>query len=93
MRRRPRLSAPGVLYHVIARRNPTQTEAGGYPNLGAMFGYLLIRSLGYMLKDIASCLGQDVVTVSSLISRFADRMSENETLRKQAACVAADCQE
>jgi hypothetical protein len=30
--------------------------------------------------------------VSSLISRFADRMSENDTLKKQAARVTADCQ-
>jgi putative transposase len=61
--------------------------------LRAMVGYVLIRRLGYKLKDVARCLGRDVATVSSLISRFADRMSENETLRKQAARVTADCQE
>jgi len=58
-----------------------------------MVGYVLIRRLGYKLKDVARCLGRDVATVSSLVSRFADRMSENETLRRQAARVAADCQE
>jgi hypothetical protein len=61
--------------------------------LRAMVGYVLIRRLGYKLTDVARCLGRDVATVSSLISRFADRMSENETLKKQAARVTADCQE
>ena len=59
----------------------------------AMVGYVLIRRLGYKLKDVARCLCRDVATVSSLVSRFADRVSENETLRRQAARVAADCQE
>jgi putative transposase len=59
----------------------------------ALVGYVLIRRLGYKLKDVAKCLGRDVATVSSLVSRFAVRMSENETLRKQAVRLAADCQE
>jgi len=59
----------------------------------ALVGYVLIRRLGYKLKDVAKCLGRDAATVSSLVSRFAVRMSENETLRKQTARLAADCQE
>jgi len=59
----------------------------------ALVGYVLIRRLGYKLKDVAKCLGRDAATVSSLVSRFAVRMSENETLRKQAARLAADCLE
>jgi putative transposase len=59
----------------------------------ALVGYVLIRRLGYKLKDVAKCLGRDVATVSSLVSRFAVRMSENEPLRKQAVQLAADCQE
>ena len=59
----------------------------------ALIGYVLIRRLGYKLKDVAKCLGRDVATVSSLVSRFAVRMSENETLRKQALRLAAHCQE
>jgi putative transposase len=59
----------------------------------ALVGYVLIRRLGYKLKDVAKCLGRDAATVSSLVSRFAVRMSENETLRKQAARLAADCRE
>jgi hypothetical protein len=59
----------------------------------ALVGYVLIRWLGYKLKDVAKCLGRDVATVSSLVSHFAACMSENETLRKQAARLAADCQE
>jgi len=61
--------------------------------LRAMVGYVLIRRLGYKLTDVARCLGRDVATVSSLISRFTDRMSENETLRKQATRLAAVCRE
>ena len=60
--------------------------------LRAMVGYVLIRRLGYKLKDVAKFMGRDVATVSWLVSRFADRMSENETMKKQAARVAADCQ-
>jgi putative transposase len=59
----------------------------------AMVGYVLIRRLGCKLKDVAKCLGRDVATVSSLVSRFADRMSGNENLRKQASRLAAVCQE
>jgi putative transposase len=59
----------------------------------ALIGYVLIRRLGYQLKDVAKCLGRDAATVSSLVSRLAVRMSENETLRKQAVRLAADCQE
>jgi hypothetical protein len=58
-----------------------------------MVGYVLIRRLGYKLKDVAKCLGRDVATVSSLVSSFADRMSGNENLRKQASRLAAVCQE
>jgi hypothetical protein len=36
---------------------------------------------------------RDVATASSLVSRFADRMSESETSRKQVAQVTADCVE
>jgi hypothetical protein len=41
----------------------------------ALVGYVLIRRLGYKLKDVAKCLGRDAATVSSLVSRFAVRMS------------------
>jgi hypothetical protein len=30
-----------------------------------LVGYILIRRLGYKLKDVAKCLGRDVATVSS----------------------------
>jgi putative transposase len=59
----------------------------------ALIGYVLIRRLGYQLKDVAKCLGRDAATVSSLVSRLAVRMSEDETLRKRAVRLAADCQE
>jgi putative transposase len=59
----------------------------------ALVGYVLIRRLGYRLKDVAKCLGRDAATVSSLVSRLAVRMSENETLRKRAVRLTAYCQE
>ena len=59
----------------------------------ALVGYVLIRRLGYKLSDVSRCLGRDLATVSSLVSRIAVRMNENETLRKQAVRLAADCQE
>lgn len=59
----------------------------------ALVGYILIRRLGYKLKDVAKCLGRDVATVSSLVSRFAVLMGENQTLSKQAVRLLEDCQE
>ena len=50
----------------------------------ALVGYVLIRRLGYRLKDVAKCLGRDLATVSSLVSRFSERLAEDGRLRKQA---------
>jgi len=57
----------------------------------ALVGYVLIRRLGYKVKDVARCLGRDMATVSSLVSRFAERIAEDDNLRKQAARLAKDC--
>lgn len=43
--------------------------------------------------DVAKCLARDAATVSTLVSRFAVRMSENNTLRKRAMRLAVYCQE
>jgi len=59
----------------------------------ALVGYVLIRRLGYRLKDVAKCLGRDLATVSSLVSRFSERLAEDGRLRKQAERLAEDCQE
>jgi hypothetical protein len=53
-------------------------------------GYVLIRRLDYKLKDVAKCLGRDLATVSSLVSRFAERLAKDGTLRKQAEQLAQD---
>ncbi|HZA52919.1 MAG TPA: hypothetical protein VE616_01605 [Candidatus Udaeobacter sp.] len=45
--------------------------------LRALVGYVLIRRLGYKVKDVARGLRRDMATVNSLVLRFADRMSEN----------------
>ena len=50
----------------------------------ALVGYLLIRRLGYRLSIVSSCLGRDVATMSSLISRLSVRMTKNAEFRKQA---------
>jgi REP-associated tyrosine transposase len=54
----------------------------------ALVGYVLIRRLGYRLKDVAKCLGRDVATVSSLIFRFSERISKDEVLRKESDRIA-----
>jgi REP element-mobilizing transposase RayT len=59
----------------------------------ALAGYVLIRRLGYKLKDVARCLGRDMATVSSLISRFAERLAKDEKLRKQTDRLTQDCLE
>jgi hypothetical protein len=59
----------------------------------ALVGYVLIRRLGYMLSEVAKCLGRDPTTVSSLISRYSDRIAEDPGLKKQAARIAKDCLE
>ena len=59
----------------------------------ALVGYVLIRRLGYRLKDIAKCLGRDIATVSSLISRYSNRIADDEEWRKQGIRIAEDCLE
>lgn len=54
----------------------------------ALVGYVLIRRLGYKVKDVAKCLGRDTATVSSLVSRFSDRIGLDEKLKIQATCLA-----
>ena len=40
--------------------------------------HVLIRRLGCTLKDVAKCLRGDIATVSSLVSRYSDRMNDDE---------------
>jgi putative transposase len=57
----------------------------------ALVGYVLIRRLGYKLKEVAGCLGRDMATVSSMVSRFAERLEEDARLRRKAKRLAEDC--
>ena len=57
----------------------------------ALVGYVLIRRLGYKLKEVASCLGRDMATVTSMVSRFAERLGEDARLRRKAERLAEDC--
>jgi chromosomal replication initiation ATPase DnaA len=59
----------------------------------ALVGYVLIRRLGYTLKDVAKCLGRDIATVSSLISRYTERIADDQEWRKQSTPIAEDCLE
>jgi len=59
----------------------------------ALVGYVLIRRLGYKLKDVAKYLGRDLATVSSLVSRYSERMAQDEDLNKQAARITKYCLE
>ena len=52
----------------------------------ALVAYVLIRRLGYGLKDVAKYIGGDIATVSSLISRYLHREDESRALR-----IAEDC--
>jgi hypothetical protein len=59
----------------------------------ALVGYVLIRRLGCKLKAVAKCLGRDIATVSSLISRYSELIGDDEELRKQSIRIAKDCLE
>ena len=56
----------------------------------ALVGYILIRRLSYKLKMSRNFW---FATLSSLVSRFAVRMGEKQTLRKQAVGLLEDWQE
>ena len=51
----------------------------------ALVGYVLIRRLGYKLKEVASCLGRDMATVTSMVSRFAERLGRREIAKESGA--------
>ncbi len=97
----PRRKKPlSVAFRPAARAAEVEPEVLGGADRGwkisqlrALVGYVLIRRLGYKLKEVARCLGRDAATVSSLVSRIADRMGGEEALRKRAKRLAADCQE
>jgi hypothetical protein len=45
------------------------------------------------LKDVAKCLGRDIATVSSLVSRYSEHMAKPEELKKQVARLTKHCLE
>jgi putative transposase len=49
----------------------------------AMAGYVLIRRRGYRLTEVASLLGRDLATMSSLISRLGDQVHTDKRLRTE----------
>ena len=86
-----------VVFRSVARGVGVEPEVLGGADRGwevsrarALVGYVLIRRLDYKLKDVAKCLGRDLATVSSLVSRFAERLAKDGTLRKQAEQLAQD---
>jgi len=51
---------------------------------------VLVRRLGYKHTDVAKCLGRDIATLSSIVSRYSSRIEEHRELRKQAAWMAKE---
>lgn len=85
----PKKALSVVVYRNIARAVGIEPEVLGGADRGwqvsrarAVVGYVLIRRLGYRLKDVAKYLGRDMATVSSLISRHTEREDDRE-LRAQ----------
>jgi REP-associated tyrosine transposase len=54
----------------------------------AIAAYILIRRLGYRLSDVSAALGRDAATVSSLVSRLANRMSADARLSREVERLA-----
>jgi len=48
----------------------------------ALVAYVLVRRLGYRLVEVAAHLGRDTATVSTLTSRFSERMQLEARLKK-----------
>jgi putative transposase len=46
-------------------------------------GYVLVRRLGYRLTEVAKSLGRDMATVSSSMSRLAERIQGDKQLQKK----------
>jgi putative transposase len=78
-------------FRCAARAVGVQPEVLSGPDRGwdvsrgrALVGYVLIRRLGYKLKDVAKYMGRDVATVSSLVSRYSERIAKDKELKTQA---------
>jgi chromosomal replication initiation ATPase DnaA len=56
----------------------------------AIVACVLVRRLGYPLVEVASCLGRDMATVSSLMPRLSERMESNRDLKGQVDRLAKD---
>lgn len=59
----------------------------------AVVGYVLVSRLGYRLAEVATCLGRDMATVSSLISRLRSRIDSDRDLKTEIDGLMKDCQE
>ncbi len=50
--------------------------------------YVLVRRYGFGVNEVAGYLGRDAATVSSLLSRFADRLQVDQRIRKDVEQLA-----
>lgn len=48
-----------------------------------LVAYTLVRRLGFRLGEVAAYLGRDTATLSSLLSRLADRIQADSEIRKE----------
>ncbi|MFQ5801958.1 MAG: transposase [Candidatus Methylomirabilales bacterium] len=69
------------------KMNPTllQSPDRGWEvsRLRTLVAYTLVRRIGFPLRVVAGYLGRDAATVSSLISRLADRIQADPQLRRE----------
>jgi transposase len=75
MARKPRLFAPGILYHVI--------RAWAVSRQRTVIGYVLVRRGGYGVKEVAEYFGRDLTTMSSLISRYEQKCQDDRQLKRE----------
>ena len=47
-----------------------------------MIGYVLVRRQGYALSEVARYFARDAATVGTFIGRLAERIAEDERLRR-----------
>ena len=48
-----------------------------------MIAYVLVRRQGYALGEVARYFARDSATVGTLIGRLAERLAEDEMLRRE----------
>lgn len=48
-----------------------------------MIAYVLVRRGGYTVKEVAAYFGRDATTISSMLSRYDDRVEKQREVARQ----------